>query len=129
MNKKGITLIEIIISIVLISIVLIFLFSLLVMVRDINDESEINSTYLINKSLILKNIESDLSKAGSVNISKCEIPSGNKTNISSFFYSYDDYYNDLDENQKAHNCIKFNFGEGDDGYLGIYYYKNNYKYI
>ena len=51
MNKKGMTLVEIIISIALISIVLIFLFSLLVNVRDINSSSEVNTTYLINKAL------------------------------------------------------------------------------
>ena len=60
LNNKGITLIEIIISIVLVSIVLIFLFTLLISVKDMNTESEVNSTYLINKSLILKNIEEDI---------------------------------------------------------------------
>ena len=59
LNNKGITLVEIIISIALISIVLLFLFSLLVTVNDMNNESEVNTTYLITKSLILKNIEDE----------------------------------------------------------------------
>ena len=45
-RNKGFTLVEIIISIALISIVLIFLFSLLVDVKDMNDEASINSDYL-----------------------------------------------------------------------------------
>ena len=55
-NNKGMTLVEIIISIALISILLLFLFMLLVTVNDINTESEVNSNYLINKSLILNEI-------------------------------------------------------------------------
>ena len=84
LNNKGITLIEIIISIVLISIVLIYLFSLLVAVNDINEESDINSTYLVNKALIIKNIEEDLSNVTSdkdLEISAC--------NISEFYTNYD----------------------------------------
>ena len=119
MNKKGITLVEIIISIVLISIVLIFLFSLLITVKDINDESEVNSTYLINKSLILKNIESDLDKADSVSLSSCD--------IKDFYSSYE--VGGLDVKFRANNCLQFEYGNGDFAYLGIYYYKNKESYV
>ena len=138
MNKKGITLVEIIISIVLVSIVLIFLFSLLITVKDINTSSEVNSTYLINKSLLLKNIEEDLSKAESVNLGQCE------NGIKDIYSSYDDKDkngNSLTAEFKANNCIKFvySFKEKDESgndvnkdsnaYLGIYYYKNKEKYV
>ena len=91
LNKKGITLTEIIISIALISIVLIFLFSLLILVKDINDESEVNSTYLINKSLILKNIENDLRKASSLTLRSCGTD-GIKNNIYSSYGVAADYF-------------------------------------
>ena len=130
MNKKGMTLVEIIISIVLISIVLIFLFSLLITVKDINDESEVNSTYLINKSLILKNIEEDLSNADLVYLGSCE--------ITDFYNEYgkEDYFKDkdnkdLDDKFKVSKCIKFiyNAEETDVAHLGIYYYKSKESYV
>ena len=125
MNKKGMTLVEIIISIALISIVLIFLFSLLVNVRDINSSSEVNTTYLINKALILKNIEEDLSKkeGTEITVKKCAI-----TDLYSNYGNGDSYFNNKNEN-KANECIEFNFGGTDIARLGIYYYKNKDSYV
>ncbi len=124
LNKKGMTLVEIIISIALISIVLIFLFSLLVDVKDMNDEASINSDYLINKALMLKNIEEDLDKATTeLNINTCE--------IGKFYtvYDTDDYKNSLKDEEKANECISFDFGNDNMAYLGIYYYKNKKSYV
>lgn len=117
LNNKGITLTEIIISIALISIVLIFLFSLLITVNDINEESKVNSTYLINKSLIIKNIESDLSKidkTSGISIEKC--------NASDIYSSY--LTDDLEQEYKASECIKIN-----NSYIGIYYYDKQSSYV
>ena len=72
-NNKGKTLVEIIISIALISIVLLFLFMLLVTVNDINLESEVNSNYLLNKYFFLKNVEEELSKTNSITLTTCNI--------------------------------------------------------
>lgn len=120
LNKKGMTLVEIIISIALISIVLVFLFSLLVDVKDMNDEASINSDYLINKALILKNIEEDLDGADSLTLNTCE--------INDFYTTYDTYKNDLEVKQKANECISFDF-KANKAYLGIYYYKNKNSYV
>lgn len=135
-NNKGMTLVEIIISIALISIVLLFLFMLLVTVNDINAESEVNSSYLINKSLILKNIEEDLSdsKVQSIKINKCD--------ITEFYESYGGtgYFEkeELKEDE-ADMCIQLRYTSTDpenaggtinsDAYLGIYYYKNKDSYV
>lgn len=123
LNKKGITLVEIIISIALISIVLIFLFSLLVDVKDMNDEASINSDYLINKALILKNIEEDLDETTSLKISTCE--------INDFYTTYNTYKDSLEDKQKASECIKFifNYDNSNVAHLGIYYYKNKDSYV
>lgn len=123
LNKKGITLVEIIISIALISIVLIFLFNLLVDVKDMNDEASINSDYLINKALILKNIEEDLDKADSLKLNTCE--------INDFYKTYNTYKDSLEDKQKASECIKFIFNNDNSNvaHLGIYYYKNKDSYV
>jgi len=126
LNNKGITLIEIIISIVLISIVLIFIFSLLIEVNNMNKKSEINSSYLINKALIIKNIEEDIKDSNTISLSKCD------NGIKSFYTSYGvnpDYFNS-DNNNKANMCIKLTLNKGEekqDAYLAIYYYHTSIK--
>lgn len=141
LNKKGMTLVEIIISIALISIVLIFLFSLLVDVKDMNDEASINSDYLINKALMLKNIEEDLDKANTeLKINTCEINDFYTTyptieTINGGDYSYFQQSSDKSDSdvQKrlASECIKFTFDNDDSkvAHLGIYYYKNKNSYV
>ena len=142
LNKKGITLVEIIISIALISIVLVFLFSLLVNVKDMNDEAEVNSTYLINKSLILKNIESDLENIGDDGLTISET-CGIKADIYSEYDINDSYL--LKDNElsltprektkikrlrNASKCLKLSgFSDGTEAVLGIYYYKNKESYV
>lgn len=138
LNKKGITLVEIIISIALISIVLIFLFSLLVDVKDMNDEASVNSDYLINKALILKNIEEDLDNAESLTINSCEInifyktyPTPENINTDNDYFKDDETDELIIKKRLANECIsfKFNNDESDIAYLGIYYYKNKSSYV
>ena len=137
LNKKGITLVEIIISIALISIVLIFLFSLLVDVKDMNDEASINSDYLINKALILKNIEEDLDKADSLKLNTCEINDFYKTypkniditSTTPYFVKETNEDANVIKKRQANECISFDFGNNDIAYLGIYYYKNKDSYV
>lgn len=63
-NNKGLTLIEIIISIALISVILLFLFRILILLRyDDNYEAQ-NSKMIINKSQIIQNIENDFIEKG-----------------------------------------------------------------
>ncbi|MBQ3021112.1 MAG: prepilin-type N-terminal cleavage/methylation domain-containing protein [Bacilli bacterium] len=117
-NNKGMTLVEIIISIALITIVLVFLFSLLITVNDINKESEVNSTYLVNKSLILKNIQGDLSKFDSIQLSSC--------NIKDFYTTYE---SDRGENI-ANDCLEITYKDDvNPAYLAIYYYENQNDYV
>lgn len=59
LNNKGITLVEIIISVALISIILIFLFSLLIQVNNENSDNEVKSSYLVNQATFIKQIEED----------------------------------------------------------------------
>ena len=86
-----------------------------------NDEASINSDYLINKALIIKNIEEDLEKTTSLTINACT--------INDFYTTYDTYKNSLEVKQKASECISFDFGSNDIAHLGIYYYKNKDSYV
>lgn len=142
-NNKGMTLVEIIISIALISIVLLFLFMLLVTVNDINDESEVNSSYLINKSLILKNIEDDLSKTEAIELKKCHISddgfytsynigdiSGDENKVSQCLALRYKYPNDFDGVSKDAFGWEINAdGSPKYAYVGVYYYKNKTSYV
>ena len=142
-NNKGMTLVEIIIAIAPISIVLLFLFMLLITVNDINQESEVNSTYLINKSLILKNIEEDLRKTDKVKISECKNGDASLSGIRAFYSSYPDSYDatyfDNNEDNRANFCLMLTYStkDADDNfiedtnpaYIAIYYYKNQKNYV
>ena len=131
-NNKGMTLVEIIISIALISIVLLFLFMLLVTVNDINTESEVNSNYLINKSLILKNIEDELSKTSSITLYTCNVKNDIFTNYGvspSPYYTYEGE-STVQNKLKAKTCIKIKYDSDPElAKIGIYYYKNKNSYV
>lgn len=58
-NNKGLTITEIVISITLVSIVLVFLLNVLITVRNENNSSQSLSRLLINQALIIKDIETD----------------------------------------------------------------------
>lgn len=67
-NNKGMTLVEIIVSITLISIVLIFLMNLFIRVRDIYNQSKINAEYDMLVSSIIKSIGDDMETYGLRNV-------------------------------------------------------------
>ncbi|MEG1288568.1 MAG: prepilin-type N-terminal cleavage/methylation domain-containing protein, partial [Bacilli bacterium] len=78
LNKKGTTLVELIISVALISVVLMFMFKLLI---DINND-QTNNTFAnknqINRAEIIKTIETDLTNK---TITKINSNGSNKTNL------------------------------------------------
>ena len=86
LNNKGITLVEIIISIALISIVLVFIFSMLIQVNNENAENEVKSSYLINQAAYIKQIEEDFLDYKLKLIEKCD--GSNKPSISGITNNY-----------------------------------------
>ncbi len=70
-NNKGMTLVEIIVGVTLISIILIFLISVLITVRNEDERSRITSTLLMNQANIIKEIENDFIDLGLVGIASC----------------------------------------------------------
>ena len=64
MNKKGMTLVEIIVAISLISVVMIFLFQVLITVINGNKRNNTKSQTLISKAIVMKAVEHDLDTFG-----------------------------------------------------------------
>lgn len=67
-NNKGVTLVELIISIALISIVIVFLFNLLSEVRYVNNNTNFNRKNQQKRAIILKTIQEDFLKRGLVGL-------------------------------------------------------------
>ena len=63
LNNKGVTLIEIIVSISLISIVLLFLFRLLIVVKNADDKSVNQMEYEEKTSLVMKYFQDEIKEA------------------------------------------------------------------
>lgn len=71
LNKKGFTLLEITISVALLSLVMVFMFKLLNTVRK--DENVISQTteLLLNKSILSKNLNESIKKSEGITSSEC----------------------------------------------------------
>ena len=83
LNKKGMTLLEIIISIALISVVMLFLFSLL---NDIQYESKHSSyakDFLVSRATIIKDVEEDILNNNITNVMQVSAGEG-KVNLNFF---------------------------------------------
>lgn len=73
MNNKGMTITELLVSICIISIVLLLLFSLLLQVRNEDTKNSIQSNFVINQSTFIKAIEEDITDYGIKRISPCTL--------------------------------------------------------
>lgn len=118
-NNHGVTTIEILISICIIGMVLLFLFNMFIQVRKEDEENNIQSTFLINQSTFIKRIEEDIANYGLVGISSC----GNDFSDSLVTQAA------FDANAGYH-CIRFEYGKGyikdRIGYLVVYKYYTKY---
>ena len=83
LNKKGMTLLEIVISLALISVVMLFLFSLL---NDIQYESKHTSyakDFLVSRATIIKDVEEDILNNNITNVMQVNVDA-NKTTLNFF---------------------------------------------
>lgn len=71
-NNKGLTVTEIIISISLVSIVLIFLFNALITIKNTNEKVAKASTELINQALVTRSIQNDFKTYELQNVYACD---------------------------------------------------------
>ena len=126
LNKKGVTIVEIIISIALISMVLIFLTVLLIKVNDLNKNSDVNSTYLISKALVVKNVEEDIKDIDSIEVSKCE-----PKDVVNKIISSDEIVASVGDEETPFGCVKISYevnSKTKDNYIIIYYSTSQKKY-
>lgn len=117
MNKKGFTLVEIIVSISLVSVVMIFLFQIITTIKNIYDKQNNKNDIKITVAVITREVERDLSSFGLVGVptKTCDMTNNNiipstATNVKCIKLIYDG------------NNVKNN-----EGY--IVYYQNNGKYF
>ena len=117
MNKKGFTLVEIIVSISLVSVVMIFLFQIITTIKNIYDKQNNKNDTKITVAVITREVERDLSSFGLVGVptKTCDMTNNNivpstATNVKCIKLIYDG------------NNVKNN-----EGY--IVYYQNNGKYF
>ena len=117
MNKKGFTLVEIIVSISLVSVVMIFLFQIISTIKNIYDKQNNKNDTKITVAVIMREVERDLSSFGLVGVptKTCDMTNNNivpstATNVKCIKLIYDG------------NNVKNN-----EGY--IVYYQNNGKYF
>lgn len=117
MNKKGFTLVEIIVSISLVSVVMIFLFQIITTIKNIYDKQNNKNDTKITVAVITREVEKDLSSFGLAEVptKTCDMTNNNivpstATNVKCIKLIYDG------------NNVKNN-----EGY--IVYYQNNGKYF
>lgn len=77
MKNRGMTIIEILISICIISIVVLLLFNMLIQVRNEDMSNQIQSNFVINQATFIKEIEEDIIDYGVKSISSCSLQEAN----------------------------------------------------
>jgi len=142
LNNKGITIVEIIISVALISIVLIFLFNLLIQVNNENDDNNIRSSYLVNQSAFIKQIEEDFIDQELSSGTKCISDDLSITETTGKLVLPRIYENTFITTGNDINikCLKFTYKDNHNSYVFIYkridgtsfktilsYYNNDFK--
>lgn len=121
MNKKGLTLVEIIVSIGLISIVMVFLFQIIMTIKKANDRQNEKTDVLIAISIITREVEKDLNSFGldeTNQPAECKFDNKDNNNI-------------VPNNATNIQCIKIIYDsknvKNNEGY--ILYYTNNDKHF
>lgn len=112
-NNKGMTIVEILISICIISIVVLLLFNMLIQVRNEDTSNQIQSNFVINQSTFIKELEEDMINYGVKSISSCSLQ---EANISKELLN--------SGNESKFKCLKFEYAADytDDniGFLMVY---------
>ena len=120
MNSKGMTIVEVLVSVIIISLIMGVLFTLLLQVQKINSDSSEKSSVMLAQNVITKAIERDMIEIGVKSISSCEFEEFN------FNENVIDSYYDRDEDKTKYNyeCIRIEYNQSYDisdvGYLMVY---------
>lgn len=126
MNKKGLTIVEIVVSIGLISIVIVFLFQVILTIKNVNDRQNNKTDTLITTTIITREVEKDLNSFGLDNNVTNNIIVGDEC----IQTSDDDFRNNIIPNTATNTkCVKIIYDssnvKNNEGY--ILYYQNDKK--
>lgn len=110
-NQKGVTIVEIVVSVALISIVILFIFNLMVTLKNINDDNNSSSTNIINQNIIIKKVQADFKDITLNGVSACGSDDISKIMVSNY-------------NKNTYYCLKLTYESSDVGYLIYYSYHN-----
>lgn len=127
LNNKGISLVEIIISITLISMIIVFLLSVFITVRYEDQTSKELSQLKLNQALITKEIETDFIERELIGIESCQDSSLRSTDsVRKIIKSPNNSLN----LSAGSNCLKliYNPSKGVDNVGYLLYYSYNYAY-
>lgn len=126
LNTKGISLVEIIISITLISIIIVFILSVLINIRSEDQESKELSQLKLNQALITKEIHTDFIERELIGIESCE---DGVTREDDSVRSYIKTSNNSLTTSGTSYCIKliYNPAKGEDNIGYLLYYSYLYK--
>ncbi len=118
--KRGVTTIEILVSICIIAIVLILLFGLLVQVRHEDEDNAVQSNFILNQSTFIRLLEEDIVNYGVKSISPCTLGEANiATNTIATGY------------ENKYQCVRITYAadyiKDKIGYLLIYNYYRSYE--
>lgn len=117
--SKGMSIIEILVSICIIAIVLALLFTLLIQVRHEDTDNNIQSNFIINQSTYIKTIEEDIVNYGIKAVENCTLADAN--------IRQESIVRGQEENIK---CIKIiydaDYLKDNVGFLLVYNYYRNY---
>lgn len=117
--NKGTSIIEIVISVAIISLVLILMFTLLNSIRHEDATNNVQSQFIINQASFIKAIEEDIVSYGVSSISSCTLADANIT--ASVASGFEDKY----------KCLKIEYAADyiadRTGFLMIYKYYTKYK--
>ena len=110
-DSKGMTIVEVLVSVIIISLIMGVLFTLLIQVQKVNSDSSKKSTIMISQNVITKAIERDMLEVGVKAISAC---------------SYHDFNisDRLIDTTKDYDCVRIEYNQSYDmadvGYILIY---------
>lgn len=118
--NRGVTIIEILLSVCIIGIVLLLLFNMLLQVRNEDKNNNIQSNFIINQSTFIKIIEEDIANYGIKAISECK---SQEANINDGTIATG--------NEQDYKCIRIEYGadylKDNVGFLLIYKYYTKYE--
>ena len=119
--NHGVSVVEVLLSIIIIGLVLIVLFNMLINVRKEDEANQIQSRYALNQSQFIQRVEEDLTNYGLKSVSSCDVEA---TGMNPSYFNF--------TNRRYFKCIKFEYASDylvdNIGYLMIYNYNTKFDY-